>query len=198
MSFYLRSRSAILLFSLLNSTCNSSTEKNIVEENQYDSITIVNKKSVTPVKAKLKETVLNEKNVIAAKRLSASKKIDADGYRSLSIKMIDSTATGENGFRYHVIDTLLSDEGIKVLLIGRAYESENFIWITIYDDHDKLLDHKTVYYDNAEGFLSVETVIKNNQLTITTFNEYAQQEKDKKTTEVYHLNENNKISLKVN
>ena len=112
--------------------------------------------------------------------------------------MIDSSAGNENGFRYHVIDTLLLDQSIKVLLIGREYESENYTWITIYDGNNKLLDHKTVYYDNAEGFLAVETVIKNNQLIITTFNEYAEQEKDKKITEVYYLNENNKISLKVN
>ncbi len=198
MTFCLRIYPVILIFSLLNSTCNSATEKNLVEETQHDTIAIVNKNPASSVKAKLKETVLNEKTVITGKRLSAAQKVDAAGYKSLSIKMIDSTTGDENGFRYHVVDTLLSDQKIKVLLIGREYESENFIWITIYDDHDKLLDHKTVYYDNAEGFLSVETVIKNNQLTITAFNEYAEQEKDKKTIEVYHLNENNKICLKVN
>ena len=193
MSFYLRTISAILLFSLLNSTCNSSTEKRLSAEPKPDTIAIVNNNITIPGKIMLKETVLNEKNVITRKKLPASKKIDSEGYKLLSIKMIDSTATDENGFSYHIVDTLSLNKDIKVLLIGRAYESENFIWITIYDKQNKLLDHKTVYYDNAEGFLSVETIIKDNQLTITTFNEYAEQEKDKKITQVYHLNKNNRV-----
>ena len=198
MLYYLIKCSVILLCPLMILSCNAAIEKNPVKEKLRDTIAIVNNNSSPALKTFLKETVLNEKIIIAGKRLSASKKIDADGYRSLSIKMIDSSAGDENDFRYHVIDTLLLDQSIKVLLIGREYESENYIWITIYDNRNKLLDHKTVYYDNAEGFLAVETVIKNNQLIITTFNEYAEQEKDKKITEVYYLNENNKISLKVN
>ncbi|MEP7164535.1 MAG: hypothetical protein ABI741_07570 [Ferruginibacter sp.] len=191
MRTYFRKSLSVLLFSLLFAACNSTTEKNAPGGIKTDTAIIVNNKTEIPVKDPLKEIVLNEKTVITGKRLIASKKIDAALYRSLSIKMIDSTAGDENGFSYHVVDTLLSAHGIKVLLIGRAYESENFIWIVIYDNQNKLLDHKTVYYDNAEGFLAVETIIKNNKLTITTFNEYAETEKEKKKTEVYHLNENN-------
>ena len=193
MTFNLRTSSVILIFLLLNSSCNSSTEKKKSEASKSDTITIEHNDIAIPVKIVLKEIVLNERAVITGNRLSASKKMDGEVYKLLSVKMIDSTAGDETGFRYHIIDTLLSDHGIKVLLIGREYESENFIWITVYDDQNKLLDHRTVYYDNAEGFLSIETIIKNNQLGITTFNEYAEQEKGKKTTAVYHLDENNRF-----
>ena len=191
MVIYLRTCTVALLFSLLNTACNSTTEEKSPGEKYPDTISIVSNNIATVPKTKLKEMVLNEKTVIADNRLHNSRKIGLTDYRSLSLKMIDSTAGDENGFSYHIVDTLLSGKDMKIVLIGREYESENFIWIAIYDGKDKLVDHKTVYYDNAEGFLSVETVIKNNQLTITTLNEYAEQKN--KLTEVYHLDENNKM-----
>lgn len=151
-------------------------------------------KTVMPdVPIVLKDVTLNEQTLISGKKLSSSPAIDPKFYAGLSMKAMDSTASAESSFKYHIIDTLFSRPGLNILLIGREYESENIIWIAVYDSHNRLLDKKMVYYDNAEGFLSVETVIKNNQVTITSYNEYAEGGSQKKTTAVFHFNQENKL-----
>lgn len=186
---YLKLSSALLLSIMLNTACNSSTDKKTSETNKQDTTAII----VAPVKPMLKDVQLNEKTVILEKKLYNSEKISTDAFRSLSLGIIDSTSGDENGFKYHIIDTLFSGPNVKVLVIGREYESENYAWVAVYDSNNKLIDFKTVYYDNAEGFMSVETGIKNNLLSITTYNEYAEKEKDKKVTAVFRIDENNKF-----
>lgn len=185
--------SMVFLFGFMfNTACNSSTDEKPVEAIKKDS-TVVPVIPPAALKPTLRETILNEKTFITEKKLHNSTKIDPAAFRSLSVRAIDSTGGDENGFRYHIVDTLFLGQNVKVLLIGREYESENYAWIAVYDGNDKLLDHKTVYYDNAEGFMSVETTIKNNLISITTFNEYAEKDKEKKITETFLINENNKI-----
>ncbi len=121
----------------------------------------------------------------------ASYTMDATDYRNFSIKKIDSSAGDENGFIYHIVDTLFLKQGLIVLLIGREYISENIIWLAVYNEEHQLIDRKQVYYDNAEGFLSVETTIKNNELTINTKNDF--DEGNKNTTEKYWLTGAGKI-----
>lgn len=186
---YLKLSSALLLSIMLNTACNSTTDKKTSETNKQDTTAI----TVAPVKPMLKDVQLNEKTVILEKKLYNSEKISTDAFRSLSLGIIDSTSGDENGFKYHIIDTLFSGPNVKVLVIGREYESENYAWVAVYDSNNKLIDFKTVYYDNAEGFMSVETGIKNNLLSITTYNEYAEKEKDKKVTAVFRIDENNKF-----
>ena len=194
MKCYLKSALPFVLVVVIASSCNTpSIEEKSIEQANPDTTAAKIPEPVVPLKATLKETVLNEKTLITGKRLYNAPKIDDDKFKLLSIKLIDSSGNDDNGFKYHIIDTLFTGAVTKILLIGREYESENAAWIAVYDHNNKLLDHKTVYYDNAEGFMSIETIIKNNQLSITTYNEYAEKEKDKKTTALYQLNENNKI-----
>jgi hypothetical protein len=71
------------------------------------------------------------------------------------------------------------------VLLCRGSENENIVWIASYGTGKKLIDYKQVYYDNAEGFLLVETIIKNNITSITTTNEYEEGKKVK--TEGYRF-----------
>ena len=68
MTFYLRTCSAALLFALLHSACNSTTEKKSLTEINPDTITITKNNIAIPEKLLLKETVLNEKTVITSNR----------------------------------------------------------------------------------------------------------------------------------
>lgn len=192
MRSYLQPSAFILFGIMLNAACNSSADEKNTEINKQDTTTIISVPAV-PVKPTLKETVLNEKTLITGKKLYNSGTVGPDEFKSLSIRNIDSTGGDENGFRYHIVDTLFSGPDSKVLLIGREYESENYVWIAVFDNNNKLIDHKTVYYDNAEGFMSVESGIRNNLISITTINEYAENEKGKKVTGIFQLDGNNKI-----
>jgi len=191
MTFCLRTAPAIILLSCFIVACNNTTEEKNAAASTAD--TSFKPPILVTLKTTLKETLLNEKTVIANKRLAAAPAMNTETCKTLSVKVIDSTATSESHFNYKILDTLFAGPTVKILLIGREYESENIIWMAVYDLQNKLLDHRTVYYDNAEGFMSVETIIKNDQLNITTYNEYAEQENEKKRTEVFHLNEDNKI-----
>jgi len=194
MATYLKKSFLALSIGFSIAACNSSTEIKAVELKK-DSVTETSvPEPPKEIPVSLKNIVLNEKRVIQGKILTASQKADKELYQVLSIKAIDSTAADGTAFKYHIVDTLFSKPGLKILLIGREYDSENYIWLAIYNDQNTLIEHKTVYYDNAEGFLSVESVIKNNEIAITTYNEF--EEGGKKTTEKFQVDGNDKLIKK--
>ncbi len=165
-------KTGIYFFSCLFflSACNDQ-QSNSEPEKAKDTVVAVLPVEVKAEPVVLKDAVLNEKNLISNHRLTKSVMIDAGQYKLLSVKAIDSTAA-ESNFKYHIIDSLFSGAGHTILLIGREYDTENIVWIAAYDDQHKLIDRRQVYYDNAEGFLSIETTIKNNKLIIHTRNDF--------------------------
>jgi len=169
--------------------CNDPVENNTLKEKKDTAANCIAATEKTQPSI-LKDVILNEKELIGKKRLSSAAPVDFTQYKLLALKTIDSTAGDENGFKYHIIDSLLSKTGLTVLLLGREYDTENIAWIALYDDQHKLLDQLQVYYDNAEGFLSVESMIKNNQVTVHTRNDF--DEAKNESTIIYKL-VNNKL-----
>ena len=131
----------------------------------------------------LKNFILNEKYLITGKLLSKSRKLKKEELASFSLSKIDEVYSP--GYIYKLIDTLFHSKGHLVILLGRGSENENIVWLASYGEGKKLIDYKQVYYDNSEGFLLVETVIRNNIASITTSNEY--EESKKVITERYRL-----------
>lgn len=138
----------------------------------YQQLTTKAIDTLMPVKngPQLKPKSLTAETLIASGAMAGSLVLDGKQLAALSLKTIDK------GFaptlRYHLIDTLYKSNGHYILLLGQWYDYENKAWVASYAAPHQLIDFKLVFYDNAEGFLSVETEIKDNLLTITTLNEY--------------------------
>lgn len=118
----------------------------------------------------LKERALTTETLIATGYLEKCKKLNKQQLAMLSVNEMDQSFDPD--LQYRLIDTLYQGKDHYVLLLGQWYDFENKAWVASYAAPNKLIDYRQVFYDNGEGFLSVETVIKNNMLTITTHNEY--------------------------
>ena len=119
---------------------------------------------------KLKEKVVTAETLIASGNMAKSKKLNTQQLSALSVKKMDKGFDAH--LQYKLIDTLYKNNSHYILLLGQWYDYENKAWIAAYAAPHQLIDYKLVFYDNAEGFLSVETAIKQNIITITTINEY--------------------------
>lgn len=123
----------------------------------------------------------NSTKLINNNRLNTSRICSPAEIKSLSINKIDSAGTESKDFKYHLIDTVFNSPAGSILLIGREWPSENIVWLASYDISRKLIDKQEVYYDNAEGFLAIESRISNKELSITTTNEFDEGSKTIKT-----------------
>lgn len=81
---------------------------------------------------------------------------------------------GETHFKYYIIKELELGESFKSYLIAEDYESEKACWLVNYNADTSLIDFCEVYYDNAEGFLWVDSSIdiSNKTIKITEGNIY--------------------------
>lgn len=143
--------------------------------------------STTPVI--LKNFVLNEKKLISGALIAKSKELTKAQLVSFALNKMDEVYSPGNVYR--LIDTLHRSAGNFIVLLGRVSENENIVWMASYNAGKKLVDFKQVYYDNAEGFLLVETVIKNNIVSITTTNDY----EDSNNVKSEHYRFNNECKL---
>lgn len=190
-------KASILVFTcFLAIGCNQASESTTTKTVQTTTPELAKPAKPTELSkpmVQLTEIVLDEKAVITDNKLAKSKKLSAQEAKALSVQTIDSTASGENSYTYHVLDTLFSGSTFKIVLIGREYTEENGIWVASYDNQQGLIHFLPVYYDNSEGFLSITSNVKNNLITIQTFNEYAERESEKQKTEVYRVDEQGKF-----
>ena len=138
--------------------------------------TIVTDTTLQP--PRLKEKSLTAETLIASGNMANSKRLSAQQLAALSVKKMDKSFDPK--LHYKLIDTLYKSKTHSVLLIGQWYDFENKVWVASYTAPGKLIDFKQVFYDNAEGFLSVETTIQKNIITITTINEYEEEGAQKK------------------
>jgi len=193
MQSHLKNLSAAIMVASVIHGCNDSSPKADAPVAKNDTIVA---QSIAPAKAPgilLKDAVWNEKTLLAGKKLYASPIVTEGEYKSLSIQLIDSSGNERNNYKYHLIDTLYNGSEAIVLLIGREYETENYAWLVVYDLQKKLKDHLAVYYDNAEGFLSITTKIAGNKIIITTLNDFAEAENEKKIVSAFHINDDGGI-----
>lgn len=169
-------------------------KKQATERSKQDQDTVKQGKNEIslPQTVTLKETLINSKTIIDNKKISASIILNDREITRLALKSIDSAAS-DAGFKYHLIDTLFSGPQINIYLIGREYTEENILWVASYDQNSKLIDRLMVYYDNAEGFLSIGSVIKNNRISVHTQNEYAATTNEADKSEAYYFNQANKL-----
>ena len=139
---------------------------------------------------RLKEKSLTAETLIASGHMANSKRLSAQQLAALSVKKMDKSFDPK--LHYKLIDTLYKSKTHMVVLIGQWYDFENKAWIASYAAPNKLIDYKLVFYDNAEGFLSVETSIKQNIITITTIKEF-EEEGTQKKKETFRLGANFKL-----
>lgn len=126
----------------------------------------------------LKNKILTTETLIASGHMARCKKLGAQQLSALSVKQLDKGFDPQ--LQYKLVDTLYKSKTHMVVLIGQWYDFENRAWLASYAAPNKLIDYRLVFYDNAEGFLSVETTIKQNIITITTINEFEEEGAQKK------------------
>lgn len=142
-------------------------------------------KPATTQRYKLKDCMLTSESLISSGKISNSKWLTQQQLEALSVDKIDASFDADN--LYHVFDTLYESALGKVLLIGREHEFESKAWLVSYGANNHIAGSKIIYYDNAEGFLLVETSIKNDVITIVTLNDY-EIEKASRKIERYKMN----------
>jgi hypothetical protein len=125
--------------------------------------------------------------------LRKGKLLSTEAQRAMHIERLDQMPAPE--FRYRLIDTLYNGPQGHVLLIGREYDNENKAWLVVYDPSGSITGQQDVYYDNAEGFMAITSVIKDKTITITTLNDFAEKEQDKKKVAIYTIDDSGKLQL---
>lgn len=137
----------------------------------------------------IKDCMLTAESLISSGKISNSKWLTQKQVEELSISKIDDAYNADN--LYHVFDTLYASTEGKVILLGREHEDENKAWLVSYLGN-QLVDSAVIYYDNSEGFLLTETIIKSGIITIVTLNDY---EVDAARKKVVHYKMNKHLHL---
>lgn len=73
---------------------------------------------------------------------------------------------GQTHFKYYIMEEVDFGNSIKSYLIFEYYDSEMACWLVNYTPGYKLIDCREVYYDNAEGFHWINSVIDKSKRTI--------------------------------
>ena len=194
------SKISIFLFILSSAVigCDDAGNKNITAEDSKDSVTIQRDTSkVAPGPIFLTEMVIDNKTVTPNSKFFKSKVLNENDRNRLSLKLIDSTASGSEGvFKYHLVDTLFSNSAITIILIGREYIEENILWLVSYDANLDVVDRLMVYYDNSEGSMQIGSIIKGDQIQVIRSNDYGETEGEAKKAELYQFDKNNRLVKK--
>ena len=194
------SKFSIFLFILSSAVigCDDDGNRNMTAGDSKDSVTIQRDISnVAPGPILLTELVIDNKTVTSNSKFFKSKVLNENDRNRLSIKLIDSTASGsEEIFKYHLVDTLFSNSVVTIILIGREYIEENIVWIVSYDANIGVVDRLMVYYDNSEGSMQIGSIIKKDQIQVIRSNDYGETEEEAKKVELYQFDKNNRLVKK--
>ncbi len=98
-------------------------------------------------------------------------------------------------FKYYLLKELYNGKEGKILLISRASEMENFAWLANYDAQNKLVDSKTVYYDEwAESAVRTTSAIRDSKIIISQFMLDIETGIENKKVNTFYINEDLKFA----
>jgi hypothetical protein len=146
------------------SSCNSSPVNTPLNAEAMKTETIKVTAAESPVPPRIKDFTLRFDELIQKSGLHSKPVLNQQEINSWRIKEID--AFYDDQFKYHFLDTILSSSDQITVLIAREYDNENIIWLSKFDRGLNLIRATEVYYDNAEGNYLLESVFKNNTLTL--------------------------------
>lgn len=184
MRYFFMLAAAIILFS----ACQD--EQPVKETPAKDSLVIPSAAPAEPapepetMPVQLKPYTLNEASLFTKGAMTKARTLSKEEYAALHIAQIDAVPAG---FTYRLLDTLYNGPRYTIVLIARDNANENIAWLCSYERPGKLLQKQEVYYDNAEGFRSVSTVIKAKNITVTLYNDFAETEEGKKIVKQYTI-----------
>ncbi|WP_299628292.1 hypothetical protein [uncultured Tenacibaculum sp.] len=92
-------------------------------------------------------------------------KLPKDLWRKHGLFNIESYNTDFNYYISHKSDSLK--------IIERIYDTENSTWLCLVNKNGFYLDHMQVAYDNAEGFLTVESEMIDKTVIVKTWNDFS-------------------------
>lgn len=126
------------------------------------------------------------------KEIKNDQPLTAAANKQLQIEEIDRPLyqNDVSDFKYYLLKELYNGEKGKILLISRASEMENFAWLATYDAQDKLVDYKTVYYDEwAESAVRTTSAIRANKIIISQFMLDFETGNENKKVNTFYVNE---------
>lgn len=97
---------------------------------------------------------------------------DKETWLSMGLDKVE--AYKEDASTYHLISKVVF-ENQKMYLIGRAFNSENVHWLVLLNEKNKLITHLQTAYNNAEGFLTMQTVISKQEVVVKTWNDFSEE-----------------------
>ncbi|WP_299683246.1 hypothetical protein [uncultured Tenacibaculum sp.] len=92
-------------------------------------------------------------------------KLPKDLWRKHGLFNIESYNTD---FSYYI-----SHKSDSLKIIERIYDTENNTWLCLVNKNGFYLDHMQVAYDNAEGFLTVESKMIDKTIIVKTWNDFS-------------------------
>ena len=169
-----------LIASVFLSSCNSNggNNQNSTIKHVSDSLVVSNASDtlVSPQadhdKFKLQSLVIDE-NYFTHKTAKAAP-IDTQTHKGLNLdKVLAAQGLSEDpNSNFKIIDTLLNIKQVKILVISRESENENWAWLARVDEASKISDLVLVFYqDFVEYFSSTSAKIEGNEVTVTTQND---------------------------
>lgn len=97
---------------------------------------------------------------------------------------------------FYLLHEIDSVENGKILLISGIYEMENFAWLVSYDISGKVIDYRTVFYDEfAESIAQITSVFKNDEIQIKTYKMDLETEDETVTYQTFSINSSLKFIL---
>ncbi|WP_442266093.1 hypothetical protein ACSIGC_17715 [Tenacibaculum sp. ZS6-P6] len=107
---------------------------------------------------------ISEKSIENYTPLNRSK-LSKDLWRKHGLFNIESFNSNFNYYISHKSDSLK--------IIERIYDTENSTWLCLVNKNGFYLDHMQVAYDNAEGFLTVESEMIDKNVIVKTWNDFS-------------------------
>ena len=75
----------------------------------------------------------------------------------------------DTSFKLKIIDTLISNDKIKILIVSVESENEHWAWLLAYDKNSKVVKTEKVFYEDFVEYFSKTTAeVKNNKIFIAT------------------------------
>jgi hypothetical protein len=82
---------------------------------------------------------------------------------------VPSDLKKDTSFKIKIIDTLISNDKIKILIVSVESENERWAWLLAYDKNSKVVRTEKVFYEDlVEYFSKTATEVKNNKIFIAT------------------------------
>ena len=156
---------AIILFS-----CNTNPDTTTTTANLPDSVStaVIKKDSNITASAILKSAVID--TGYFNKKTATTALVDKKLFKALGLdKVIRPEELNDPMIKFKLIDTLISTDKCRIIVLSAETENEHRAWLVQYDNNNALILSKQIFYEDfVEYFFTTTTKVKDSTIIITT------------------------------